>query len=303
MLKNISSELEDFRYMKADEVLEFSDIQNFAEYNLERLQCLFQDPRGVEFFGSGLTRVLFGILNTFGHILNTFKTNVFRSYRTLKRTELVYYVESNKFTTMRLVNLDYDMVKHISIPVPDKMSEPYLQTTQYGSDLLLVMQMKETTDRFVKGLESLRNQVLAMTVTLEDLDLPSNLPAVTSKFKQFNRCFVGQHLRDIQMSKVIKSKEELQGTYELLLDSAKYHYEVASVVKNMETCSALLTEIINFIEKDGVSISKQQLTTLSELSLYYAKMFDMYGVTIQDMGRVEHNFVEVLKLVRKYLNV
>jgi hypothetical protein len=294
----------DYDEIPEGDCVSFMDLEKQAERDLVYLEKYLQSMYGKEFYSpNGLTRLLAGVLNTFGHIANTFKTNLFRSYRVLKRTELIYYGEANVATLPRILNTQYELVRNLEIPVPDKMSVPYFDAADQGYGLLTLLDMKNTTNMFVKDLEEVLEKVMGATTPTLVLRVPDRLPAIVKSFKKFDSYFKGPKKQTYPFTKMFRTMDEFRSVHRTLVGAAEFHYSVERIVSNMDKCTNLLKTILSFMEKDGAELPKETIVRLSEMAMYYAKVFDMFGVAIQDMARIEHNFVEVLKSIRKELNL
>lgn len=263
------------------------------------------DNVGTENLMSGITRMFTGVLNTLMHIVHTFKTNTTKFYKTLKRTELVYFKESNSVTMQRIFNFDYEMMASLQIPIPNKMNGTYKDVTEKIVHCLESLDMETRSSLFVIQTEKLRDRVLSGEEGMDSLVhvAPEDLPVLTKAFKTMDMSFVGPTIQRKQLRDVLPSKEELKMVYLLLLDSAKYQYGVQKVESNLDASTKNLNDILAFLQKNTGTLTKKDLMDLSTVAMFYAKVFDMYGVAVQDLTRVEHNFVDTLKLIRTSFNL
>lgn len=293
-----------FDTMDEETHVSFNELEQQLLADLRYLRVIDFDSVAQESFSDGLVRLFAGTVNTLMHFVHTFKTGIFRSYRTLKRTELVYYHESNSVSVRRIFDLEFSSVKSLEIPIPNKMQGTYKEVSLRGITALRAFNMLARTSALKVQVKRLRDSVLG-TGTAANI-VPSDiqdLPVITASFKEFDAVMKGPSRRSVPFSEFIQNKEEFKEVDALLLDSAKYQYEVEKVATNLDTTSALMNEILTFLQKGMGTLTKEDLVSISQLMLFYAKIFDMYGLVVQDMARVEHNFVEVLKLVRKTYNL
>lgn len=280
------------------------DIEKEVEATLKSLEVMNFDLVGTESLTNGIVRLLAGIINTFVHIFNTFKTNTFKFYKNLKRTELVYFHESNVVSAKRIFEFDYQSLRDLQVPIAKNMGTSYLEVTSKAIATLEALNMKTRISAFCKRMKLLRDSVLGSGDVYDLTETETtDLPNVTSSFKEFDKCMKGKFQREVPFGSVISSSEEFKQVNKLLLDSSKYQYEVASVYSDMETATTYLNDVLHFVEKQTGIITKSNLMMLSQMTLFYAKLFDMYGVVIQDLTRIEHNFVTTLGVVRKTYNL
>ena len=261
---------------------------------------------GSEDFGNAITRFFAGIGNILFHMIHTFKTNIFKFYKTLTRTELVYYKESNELSFRRILNCDYEMVKELSVPVPHKFNSTYLIATQNILDFLDTLDLKARLNLYEKHVEDLKNKVLSSDIHSDDLIIMpiEDLPGITTKFKITNNNFNGSFVREKKFKEVFTSPTDLSATVDFLLNKgADYQYEVSSIMSSLDSIANEFDTILSFLQKNKGTMSKNQLMDLSKLTMGLAKFFDMYGVVIQDLSKVDHNTIEVLKVIRNQFNL
>lgn len=99
-----------------------SNIKSFQELYIEgkKIKELLRtveltDNSGQEnFVVDGIVRLFSGIVNIVMHIVNTFKTNIFKFYKNLKRTELRYFHESNVASIRRILSFDYELLSQMA---------------------------------------------------------------------------------------------------------------------------------------------------------------------------------------------
>ena len=238
------------------------------------------------------------------HIVNTFKTNIFKFYKNLKRTELRYFHESNTASIRRILSFDYELLSQMQVPVPDKLGTTYYTATEAGMNCLSVMNMKERSMAFVSLVNNLKSSVLSgQTIEIMEFGDQTDLGNIQKSFQKFNLCFTGKRTNTIDFATVFPTMEEFKNTDMLLMKSENYQYEVNEINNNLEACEARMNEILSFLNQRVGNISKQDLIVLSDTCMTLAKLFDLYGVTIQDITRLEHNFTLILKQIKRQFNL
>lgn len=272
--------------------------------NLLRTVELTDNSGQENFVVDGIVRLFSGIVNIVMHIVNTFKTNIFKFYKNLKRTELRYFHESNVASMRRILSFDYELLSQMQIPIPNKLSTTYYAATEAGMNCLSVMNMKERSMAFVSLTNNLKSSVLSgQTIEVMEFGDQTDLGNIQKSFQKFNLCFTGRKTNTIDFSTVFPSMEEFSNTDMLLMKSENYQYEVNEINKNLEACEARMNEILSFLNQGVGNISKQDLIVLSDTCMTLAKLFDLYGVTIQDITRLEHNFTLILKQIKHQFNL
>ena len=296
-----------YTYLKEDETVSFVDCQSSILNQMKELDAIDFDIVGIENLSSILKRLLAGIFNTFFHVLNTAKTNIFRSYKNLKRTELVYYKESNLVSYGRIFNREMSLLTSLDTPIPYKMGVTYFHAISKTIAFLDVMGLANRVKSFLQYSEELRNEVLSSAMTSNKLPtlsvIAGDLERLSKEFKALDNCFKDKPVRFKKFIEVFPTKDEFVQCEKILYDATKYQYEVASIHSTMESIGENFTKIISFLDKSTLNLTKEELMSLSKVTLFFAKIFDMYGVAIRDLTRLEHNYVEVLKMIRKEYNL
>lgn len=289
-----------------------SNIKSFQELYIEgkKIKELLRtveliDNSGQEnFVVDGIVRLFSGIVNIVMHIVNTFKTNIFKFYKNLKRTELRYFHESNVASIRRILSFDYELLSQMQVPVPDKLGTTYYTATEAGMNCLSVMNMKERSMAFVSLTNNLKTSILSgQTIEIMEFGDQTDLGNIQKSFQKFNLCFTGRKTNTIDFATVFPTMEEFKNTDMLLMKSENYQYEVNEINNNLVACEARMNEILSFLNQGVGNISKQDLIVLSDTCMTLAKLFDLYGVTIQDITRLEHNFTLILKQIKHQFNL
>lgn len=288
------------------ETKSFNDLYLESKKIKELLRTVeLTDNSGQEnFVVDGIVRLFSGIVNIVMHIVNTFKTNIFKFYKNLKRTELRYFHESNVASIRRILSFDYELLSQMQVPVPDKLGTTYYAATEAGMNCLSVMNMKERSMAFVSLTNNLKTSILSgQTIEIMEFGDQTDLGNIQKSFQKFNLCFTGRKTNTIDFATVFPTMEEFKNTDMLLMKSENYQYEVNEINNNLEACEARMNEILSFLNQGVGNISKQDLIVLSDTCMTLAKLFDLYGVTIQDITRLEHNFTLILKQIKHQFNL
>lgn len=287
-----------------DSILTFEEISNQAIALHRKIYYSDFDRIGKEGMSDAIKRLFVGLLNTVIHVINTFKTNIFSSYKNLKRTELKYFHESNRVSINRILNFDYSTLTSLQIPYPKGMIVDYLTATQKANICLDTMNMKERSRSFVELVRSTKNNVLtSRNANAIAISNSTDLPTIVRTFQDFNHCFNNKVTTTLPFIDLFPTETAFRDTDSLLMTCTEHEYSVNAVHKNMETCTELMNEILSYLEKEMGTLTKQELLNLSDACNFLAKILDMFGVTIQDVTRIEHNFVEVLTLIKRQYNL
>lgn len=278
--------------------------QSLAQYNY--LSKLDFNSIATESFNSSIVRFLTGILNVLTKIVNNVHASILGLFKELKRTELQYYIDANKFSINRILSVRYDLIANLSVPIPLGMITPYRVTTE---KINICINNLDMMNRMIGTLDSIDNLVNALltgsNVTIENNTLNmGELTAIENAFKNESKCFsVVKRNSETEFSKVFPSDHCLKDTFTLLDQATKEEYNVTKVYAILETIYQKFEQIITLVSSEGATLTKNDLLLLSAQTTTLAKIFDIYGVTMQDLQRVEHNFIFVMKQIKEHSGI
>lgn len=260
---------------------------------------------GHEDFGNFVKRIMANVLNIIVRLLNRYK-NVLRLFQNLKRTELRMYEERQLGTVMRVKSVAYVDVAELPCPIPKGMSKVgYVEATTALISCLRLLDMNERCEAFVDACSNIKTRVIqgqAGVAAAEILNQMSDLKSITAAFANCDKLFNGNNAETRPFMNLFDTKQEFLDEYKMLLDAEDYQYSVHRIFVKLEKCNNLLEEVVKAAEKN-IIIAKEDLRSLANACLFMAQTFDMFGLTVQDLHRVEHNYVEILKLIVRTLNL
>lgn len=293
-----------------DQPLSFSEIAQLADGIHKRL--MHADSQiviaGNENFSNMFRGIIVSIVNTIGHIANTFKTNIFKPFRTLKRSELRYYNESNIATMRELMKISYDQLLYIDVPYPEKMSQPYDDTAQEIHKFLSYLDMVAKLRAIQANLENIvqslgdddDTNILALRARI-DFDVVETGKA----FTKVEKCFKGtKTTATAEFRAVFKKTTSFRTTNQTLLEGEKHFLSVAKVDNTLGEMEKLMDDFLKAYNDGKIQVADKKIfENLATYCKEIALVCDMFGVAIQDFQRVEHNYVKVCDVLRKKINV
>lgn len=253
---------------------------------------------------------LTSIGNVIGHIVTTFTTNVFKFYKSLKRTEIRYYNNSNKFSMIRIFSQDYEDLAELEIPFPNGMTVTYMEAldkTIIALDKLDILTRANlavtVSDKILSGLKSgsVMNDIIKSGVASSDTTNVRDVVNAAKKCIDENK----NTSNDIKKFKeLFISVADFEKCNDMALDCDRFVDIVNTVHKKMATCSDNFTEIVKTIERSaGNGVTKDDVENLSTLAYTLADTFDMFSAMMFNFHKLEHNLVEVYKVIRSQLDV
>lgn len=288
--------------------ISFSELADKSMIYRKNINDLYKLQAGTEGLISIIKRIIAGIVNTIFHIVNTFKTNILKFYRDLKRTELRYYHESNTVSVRRIFGMQFADLVDLKVPVPAGLNSTYPEVTKAIDDCLFAMNMTDRVESMKNYVKTIHDQV----ITYQEIDEPNivqenffDIDGITKKFNTMKSHFTNKkNIYNTPFISVFPDPNAFKETDEKLMNMEKYQLSVSHVFHSLESIEQYMNNLLkHFSDKPDANISKSDLQSLSVIATSLAKLFDMYGTSVQDQHRVEHNFVESLKIIRSAYNL
>ncbi len=298
-----------------EDIIETNDIVSAKESLYNKIQQLKNlEEHTLVTANEGLWQFIKGCLtsigNVFGHIVTLFTTNVFKFYKSLKRTEIRYYNESNKFTMLSIFSQSYEDLSEISIPFPNGMTVTYMEAldkTMIALDKLDILTRANlavtVSSKILDGLKSgsVMYDIIRSGVASSDTTNVRDVVEAAKKCidERKNTSNDKKYFKDLFISLA-----DFQKCNEMALDCDKYVDIVNTVHKKMANCSDNFTEIVKTIERSaGNGVTKDDVENLSTLAYTLADTFDMFSAMMFNFHKLEHNLVETYKVIRKELQL
>ena len=279
----------------------FNDIAIARQHHYEFISTCNFDV-ATESVGSVITNALVYIADCIIKLLNNFKTTIFKFYKTLKRTELRYYVESNTLKLKQILSVPYTDMVDVEVDIPRGMVKPYKVTTNNLIEILTVLDMKNRSEGFLSKIMDLEQRVTSNSDLTQSKKLGQveDISIIKKTYNEVTKCFnTNDRTLKKKFSKVFEDDNCFEDSLNLLLNSETFDYEVSTINNNLEKCSEHMLNIVDFVKKNKTDLVKSDILDLSNSAMTIAKLFDMYGSCILDKQKVEHNFVLVLNAIKR----
>lgn len=259
-----------------------------------------------ESFKSIMLAIYEKIMSLIGSIALTFKRGVLRAFRDLKQTELEEFSYKNSVFLNKFKRVNYNNIRGMKILYPDGLTTTYYDVTNKVVVCLASFNMLDRSKSFLDICNTIYDSVKSKKYKRDIPALQENFSDVNSSkkyFEDFIKCYTKKKLPDkLPFGDLFLSMQEYVSTKDLLENNDKYQFQVARIHRNIDDCNELMKRCIKTIQSDNEvqeSITKEDLLSMSNACMFFAKTVDMFGSTIMDFHTIEHNFVEMLKYMKK----
>lgn len=265
------------------------------------------DVTSNEGIGTGLLKIFIGVTDTFLRIGNTFKTNIFKFYKDLKRSEMRYYYESHTTMCLKAESIPITQVTNLEVPVPSGMKGTYqnacmsleqvyniLDIQSYGQGVLAAL---IDFRRKLMRSEDYKNTLVPMTNLVKQRETSLN-----SLKSSVDKVFTEQKTpMNVKFMDVYKTMKEFKDTRLALLDMEKYLAATNKLVKLVDDIDTVLADITSYLTEDQ-EIDKALVTDMINIVKYMGVSFDIYGTTTTRQMAVEHNHIGAIGKVWSTIN-
>ena len=248
-----------------------------------------------------ISNILGGIVQILFKVINNFKTVLFKFYKNVKRSELKAFHESYFIDVWKAKKIEYTDASKLNVPIPKGMSKPYPMTLAEIVDIhkminmiLRIDQMVNTISEVTVNLKASQPIKVVVNNGLSSADGNLRNKVLTRLKKLMDN---SERTLDSPFGKQFKSMAEFNSFIDEVLKLAELYYtEIGKVTSQLGKIETMIQSVID--DKDLQSkLDKQEIRSLGDLTHIYASTFDVYGSTIHTFARLEHNTVEVLKVL------
>ena len=279
----------------------FEDIRNRLNTTIKMLDGYGVSEEGL---GTGLLKVFIGATDLFLKIGNTFKTNILKFYKSLKRSELRFYWESHMLLCKTVEAQPITKFMNETIHVPTGMVKGYSDTIAYVEKVFSVVDINNYAEAIHKELLDIRRQLTrnqevykqgfkgtAQSAALREANLRKVIQEQTNYF-------VDKEIDKMVFNKAFKSMQDLNSCRGKLLEMEKYLAQTDSMVKLIDNIDMVIGDITGYLSDDK-EVNKLFIEQLAQTIRFLATAFDIYGTYAIRQMALEHNLILTYEILYK----
>ena len=276
------------------------DSKAFKEAS-DRLESIAQMIEGInhseEGLGNGLLKIFIGVADLFIRVGNTFKTNIFKFFKTFKRSEIRYYSESNVLKIKQVEGLNYTTIMNTEVPVVTGVLVGYKPAIEYVNQVYNAIDIRSYAETLYNELVDIRRQMTRGEDAYKK-GFNKTAIAVNTKFELLRRTVAYQtkifsdKQTPVQMpfKTAYGSVQNMKDARAKLMDMEKYLGETAALVDLVDKIDVILGDITGYLTEDS-EVDKQFVTQLSNTVRFLATGFDTFGQNAMRQMALEHNMI------------
>lgn len=249
-----------------------------------------------EGMGTGLVRVFIGITDVFLRIGNTFKTNVFKFHKSLKRSEMRYFSESHTLKCKNVESQPYDKFFELKVDLPSgligTMTDGVIHIIKSYNDTNLA----STVASVQKNLIAIRRQISRSEEGYKDIFQPMSKyiderTMLVSKLNvEGSKLFTDKRTDKVRFMLAYQSMQDFKNVRRNLLEYESALTGAKGLVSTIDELDLLIADITDHL-RDEETLDIKFVQDLSKVVRYLASAFDLHGVTMSRQMALEHNHI------------
>jgi hypothetical protein len=253
----------------------------------------------------GILTIFARIIDSFISVFNNVKSSLLKFTKLVKRSELKYFIESN-YTNVKLINrTDYTKIATLEVPVPVGMKVNYVEFTKVITNLIESINMVNKTRETLKLVKDIKMGLHAKDKV--NIKGPiSNLYMLFDKeysnriFKELKKIIDlnAKKVEEIKFGDLFKSMKEFTQCIDDVLSLTYIYDHINTTSKIVDDIIREFDDIIEILERNQISIDKKDIKNLNDVAYLCAQMFEQYGSLTVVYNKLEHNLVEVYKVLK-----
>jgi len=234
------------------------------------------------------------IFDIFYRIVNNFKTSIIHIKKDFKRSELQAYHDSHHFVINKLLKSPY-FDPTISVPIPSGMKVTYLKAIVTIEDLYKTLNITTTLNILQDYFsEYAKTGILKNSDSITKLILNLNKDTTQSTLQTL---FTTDKTLEVPLGQVISSSDELFIVDKHILIFNEIFQQTPMICKQLEDLEKQVDNLVTLLESDPTRTDKILIESLYNLIMAASVQFDMLGVILDLLQRVEHNFTILFRRV------
>lgn len=271
----------------------FEDVRKKLDTTLRMLDGYGVSQEGI---GVGLLKVFIGTTDLFLKVGNTFKTNIMKFYKSMKRSEMRFYWESHMLLCKTVEGQPITKFMNVAVPIPTGMVAGYNSTIDYVDNVFKCVDLKNYAEAIYKELQDIRRQ---MTRSQQNYKQGFRGTASSAKLREEtvrkfiaeqSKYFSDKQIGTMPFSKAFTSMKDLNTCRGKLLDMEKYLGETDAMVKLVDNIDVIIGDITGYLSEDS-EVDKAFIEQLAHTIRFLATAFDIYGTYAMRQMALEHNLV------------
>ena len=273
-------------------MLTFADVTHYEWITDLHDICVSIEEFQTELAASNESAVL-RIIDFFGRIFNSLKTSLTKFYKSVKRGELLKYVEDHAATVSEIDGLNIDNPAfNIDIDIPSGMNTTHAQAIHFLTDVFSRLDLKATLTSIKNTLTQFnislqRSQDVTVQVGSFAAIMNSKKTYIEQSIQKMKELFTGNERTSRAFRSEFKSVGDFVLVKKQIIEAEQYLDQVSSISKLTDELTAIISDIES---KKDMTVIASAAQSLSESAHTLAKAIDLFGMSVMNLMSLSHNY-------------
>lgn len=263
---------------------------------IDRYRAILRATRGksTEGMQAGTVGLFVGVSDLFVRIGNTFKANLFRFYKDLKRSEIKFYCDSHPGLIKAVEESPISRFLDMEMDIPNGLNTDFRRAaTQVGSAYLAVDlvsltsgvldALKEARTKLSRGDQSYVGNLVPLCniVRSRERNLAQNRI-------EMDKIFTETRTGTVPFRKAYDSMQDMAAVRTTLLGLETKLQDVNRLLKSIDDIDALVADLTSYIT-EGSDVDAKIVDDFACTVRFMASAFEFYGINATRQMALEHN--------------
>lgn len=250
-----------------------------------------------------LGRFFVSIADTFGGLCRTFASNMTRINKSIKRSELHEFIDSNALKVRTVDSIQFSRLVGFKVDVPTNLQGTYKNAVNNIAQIYIRLNVvntgKLTNTALTNIFNSLVNEEKKSGALIQSCAsvIDATIRAVKPTVLECQRNFSGKFEQKVPFETVFTTKDEWLDSRRILRDLEPRLQEAKSVQELVETMERTLKNVCDHLTDTPDNLTQNDLMTFGEMVKNVALIMDGYNLAIMRQLALEHNYVLMINAI------
>jgi len=263
------------------------------------MEMASQEGLNSNFFG----RFLVSVADSLAGVATTFVSNIAKCTKSIKRSELHEFVDSNRLRVKTVDNIPYSRLVGFQVDIPANLNGTYKNAISNIAQVYVKLNAANTAKLLLNTLTNIHVSLLSGDGKTSGLisSAYSVISSVVNASKQVvldcQRNFSGKFQQKAKFDDVFLSKEEWVECQSMMLELEPRLQEAKALRETVERMETMLKNILTEIGDTPEKLSQKDVTNFGETVKQVALVMDGYNLAVTRQLALEHNYVLMINAI------
>ena len=252
-------------------------------------------------------RMFVSLADSLTGLLTTFGSNLIRINKSLKRSELHEFIDSNRLKVKTVDNISFDRLVGFKVDCPANLNGTYKNAIKGVADVYIKLGTLNVARLMDNGITDIFKKI-----TSGDASIPSSIislgnvitgvmKAAKPAVETCQQNFSGKFEQKVKFEDIFSNKEEWNECAVLMRDLEPRLQEAKEIHKLVQSMETTLRSVCNYLSDNQDKLNKDDLTRFGEIIKNVALVFDGYNLAVTRHLALEHNYVLMINEIYKHV--